>query len=444
MNITRLINILTSQLSKNLTLVSAGNTLAAGLGFLSVLIISRTLSVSDFGLFNIALSIMLIAPYLATLGMDTSMMKFTSYYLGKAQSAEAVEVIRTTLYVRLLIGCLITAIIFLTADFLSSRVFNYRDLAILIKLSAFGVFSISVFNYFKSVLYAYRLFKQCVVLQLLVDLAKLATVSILMLSLNLDVSSSVAVFALIPVVGILLGLWQIRNQLFSKSIPIKNLLGQFFSYSKWAFLNNVFAAGFPHIAIFMLAMISTSRTTGIYGLAHNLTYIFPILVVSLQSVLLPEVARLKNMAQIDKYIKSSLKIALYLTALVTPLLFFSGKIILFFFGLRYQGSVLIFNWLLLSHIFIVISIPIRSALYSMDKPSIISFVDLFRVTAMISGCYLLIPCLGFLVPAILAFIINVVALGFFILYIFRQIHREKPAHFFNNKYVEKNRNVSEL
>jgi len=63
---------------------------------------------------------------------------------------------------------------------------------------------------------------------------------------------------------------------------------------------------------------------------------------------------------------------------------------------------------------------------------------------MISGCYLLIPCLGFLVPAILAFIINVVALGFFILYIFRQIHREKPAHFFNNKYVEKNRNVSEL
>jgi O-antigen/teichoic acid export membrane protein len=274
------------------------------------------------------------------------------------------------------------------------------------------------------VLYAYKSFKQCVVLQLLVDLAKLSAVGILMLTLNLNVSSSVAVFALIPLVGILLGFWQIRNQLFSKSNPIKNLIAQFFVYGKWVFLNKVFAAGFPHIAIFMLAMISTTKTTGVYGLAYNLTYIFPILIVSLQSVLLPEVARFKEIAQIDRYIRGSLKISLFSTACIIPLLFFSDKIILFFFGLRYQNSALIFNWLLLSHIFIVISIPIRSALYTMDKPNIICFVDLFRVTAMIAGCYLLIPDLGSLAPAILAFIINAVALGFFILYIFREIQQK--------------------
>ena len=51
----------------------------------------------------------------------------------------------------------------------------------------------------------------------------------------------------------------------------------------------------------MLARILNTKTTGIYGLALNLTYIFPILINSLRSVLLPEVSRFKTRNQFENY-----------------------------------------------------------------------------------------------------------------------------------------------
>ena len=425
MKVSNAIKLFTSQLARNLTLVFAGNFLAAGLGFLSVLIISRALSVSDFGLFNMAISVILIVPYLATLGMDTSMIKFASSYLSTGKITEATQVFRETLFVRVITSTIIAIVIYSTAPLLSKRIFHYPNLVPLIRLAAFGVLSVPLFNYVKSALYIYRLFKDCVMLQLLVDFAKLFTVGILIFSLKLNTFSAVAVFTFIPLLGVLFGFWQIRPKLFSKGKSPRSLFGQLLSYSKWVFVSNVCATLFLYIAIFMLAKMLGIKATGIYGLALNLTYIFPIIIISLKSVLLPEVSRFSEIAQFEKYIKGSLKISLFLTVLVIPFLFISEKIIPCFFGSRYLDSVAIFNWLLLSYIFRTISSPIRSALYSLNKPHIIAFVELFRVTAMILGCYLLIPSFGILVPAVLALIINVSVLGFLILYVFKYIHQEK-------------------
>ena len=73
-----MINLVTSKLARHLTLVFTGNIFAAGLGFFAIVIVSRELTVSDFGLFNLARSTMLIAALIAGLGTDTSMIKFGS------------------------------------------------------------------------------------------------------------------------------------------------------------------------------------------------------------------------------------------------------------------------------------------------------------------------------------------------------------------------------
>ncbi len=425
MKISRVISLLTSQLVKHLTLVFAGNIFAAGLGFIAVLIISRGLSVSDYGLFNIAISVILIAPQLAGLGMGTSMIRFTSSYLSIDKTAEAVAVLRVTLYVRLITSFIIAVIIFNTANFLSSRVFHNIDLTPLLKLTAFGVPVVAIFNYLKSVLFTYQSFKKYVLLKLLVDFAKLSTVVVLILYLKMIVFYAVAVFTIIPLLGVLLGFWQIRDKIFSKRNPVKNITNRLLSYSKWTFTSIVCRLLFPHIGIFMLANMLSSKDAGIYGLALNLTYIFPILIASLRSVLLPEVSRFKERAQFEKYIKGSLKISLYLVAFIIPFLFLSEKIILLLFGPRYFDSVNIFNWLLLSYISVAIGSTIRTALYSMNRPHTVALVDLFRVTTMVSGCYFLIPFLGVLAPAVLSLVINIGALGFLILYVFRHVYKEE-------------------
>jgi O-antigen/teichoic acid export membrane protein len=429
------IRLFTSQLSRHLILVFTGNIFAAGLGLLAILIISKVLTVNDFGLFSITLSVILIVPTLANLGMNTSMIKFASSYLFRGKNAEAVQILRVNLYLRLVTSFILAVTIFNTAVFFSIKVFQCPDLIPLLKLAAFGVLFVSILDYIKNVLYTYKMFKKYIVLQLLVDLAKLLTVIILIFSLKLNIFSAVAVFMFIPLLGILLGFWLIRPILLSKRKFIENLLGQLFSYSKWVFVNSICSVIFPYIAIFMLAKMLSIKAAGIYGLAHNLTYIFPILILSLMSVLLPEVSRFREIEQFEKYVKGALKISLCLTIFIIPFLFLSKKIILFLFGLRYLDSIAIFNWLLLSYIPFTISISIRSALYSMNKPHTTAVVELFRVTVMILGCYLLIPFFGILVPAILALIINVIALGFLIMYVFKYIHEGK-AVFQNEETAE--------
>jgi len=429
MKLSNTINLVRSQLARHLTLVFMGNLLAAALGFLVVLIISRELTVSDFGLFNMAISVILIASHLASLGMDTGMIRFASSYLGVEKTAEATQVLRVTLLVRVIAIFIVAALVFNTAELFSTKVFHYSGLTPLLKLAAFGILTVSTLNYLKSALYAYQLFKRSIILQLLVDFGKFSTVTVLMLFLRMDLFAAVATFAFIPLLGVLLGFRQLRSKLFSEREPIPNLFSQLFSYSKWLFVSQICWITLPYVGIFMLAKMLSSEAAGIYGLALKLTSIFPVLTGSLRAVLLPEVSRFREMKQFENYIKGSLKISFYMGMALIPFLFFSHKIILFFFGSRYLDSIPIFNWLLLSYIATAINTTIRMALYSMNKPHVLVMVDLFRLTVMLLGCYLLISFLGTLAPAILALIVNVSALGFLSTYVFKQIRRGNMAFF---------------
>ncbi len=424
MNVSYITNIVTSQLARHITLVFAGNISAAGLGFLAVLIVARNLAVSDFGLFIIVISFMRITSCLSGLGMDTAMIRFTSSYLVAGKTAEATQVQRISLIVRSIICFILAVIIYITAGLMSTELFHYQSLTPPLKLAAFGMLAASILNYFRSVFYTYQLFRMSVILQLLVDFGKFFAVIVLMFSVGIDLFSAVAVFAFAPLLGVLFGFGQLYVKLFLAIKPIKNLFKQLFSYSKWTFAVNVCNLTLPFVGIFMLAKMLGSEAAGIYGLALNLAFIFPILVGSLRAVLLPEVSRFREMKQFEKYIKGSFKISFCIGLAIIPFLFLSYKIIPFFFGLQYLDSIPVFNWLLLGYIIIMINSTIRVALYSMNRPYVLAVVDLIKLTVMIIGCYLLIPIIGILAPAILTLIVNVSVLGLLSMYVFKKIRKE--------------------
>lgn len=425
MKASHIIDLMTSRLAKHLTLVFTGNIFAAGLGFLTVLIISRELSVSDFGLFNLAISVMIIASQLSGLGMNNTMIKFASSYLGEEKTAEAAQVLRTTFLVRILACFVFSVVIYNTAELLSIKVFHYSSLVPLLKLAAFGIFAMSILNYLKSALYTYQMFRMSVLIQNLVDFGKLSTVLVLVFHSKMNVFTAVAFFAITPLIGLLLGYKFLWQKLFSKGIQIKNLINRLFSYGKWIFVSNACRLTLNYVGIFMLAKMLSSEAVGIYGLALNLSHIFPIINTSLRSVLLPKVSRFREMAQFGNYMKGSLKISFVLVILIIPFLFFSHKIILLFFGLRYVDSIPVFNLLLLGFITNTVSITIRVALYSMSKPHVVAMVTAIQLIVMVLGCYILIPIFGVLAPAISALIVSISGLAFYSAYIFRHIKKGK-------------------
>lgn len=104
-------------------------------------------------------------------------------------------------------------------------------------------------------------------------------------------------------------------------------------------------------------------------------------------------------------------------------LLFSHKIILFFFGLRYEDSVPVFNWLLLGFIANTVSTSIRMVLYPMNKLQVLTMIDILKLIIMIPGCYILIPLLGVLAPAILVFIVNIIGSLFLFIYVSKLIKK---------------------
>jgi lipopolysaccharide exporter len=412
-----------SRLAGHLILMSAGNILCAGLAFLAILIISRSVSVSDFGLFNISLSVILLFQPLINFGMLGTMIKFVSSHLSRGQEDEAVHVVKAVLAIKVTLSLIMMALVFLLADALSQHVFHLPSLAPLLRMAAWGILFLSMFNYVKATLWAYKKFLSYVVIQFLTDAAKVLTISVLFMISALTVFSAVSVFSLFPILGICLGFVYFRHVFSSKGGHTNKLYLRLFSFGKWLFLSNLGRRFFLYIGVILLARMLDSEAAGIYGLALNLTYIFPIIVATLTSVLLPEVSRFREKKQFTVYYWLSLKISAGFGIILVPVLFFAKDIILFFFGERYLDSIPIFVWLAMGFLFFAISHILCPILLALDKPHIVTYADLMSVCAMFVGCYLFIPYLGVLAPAITAFVVNMCAMVFLAIYTIRHIDK---------------------
>jgi O-antigen/teichoic acid export membrane protein len=419
----KLQNLFKPKLARHLLLMAAGNILCAGLGFLSILIISRTVSVSDFGLFNISISVILMVQPLINFGMLGTMIKFVSSHLSRGNENEATHVVKAVLRIKVALSLIIAVLVFFTAGPLAQFVFHHTALTPLLRMASFGIFFLSMFNYLKATLWAYKKFPAYIVIQFFTDLAKVLTIALLYLISALTVFSAVSVFSLLPLVGIALGGYYFRKVFSSRSNPSNRLYFQLFSFGKWLFLSNLSRRFFLYIGVVILARMLDSEAVGVYGLALNLTYIFPILVATLNSVLLPEVSRYREKRQFTAYYWQSLKISAGFGILLVPVLFFAKDIILFFFGERYLESIPIFIWLSLGFLFFAVAQTLRPILLALDKPHIMTYADLVSVVVMICGCFLLIPNLGVLAPAVIAFATNACRALFLVIYIIRHIDK---------------------
>jgi len=204
-------NLFKSRLTGNLILMSSGNILCAGLAFLAILIISRTLSVSDFGLFNISISVILMVQPIINFGMLGTMIKFVSSYLSRGQEDEATHIVKAVFFIKVTLSLILAVFVFFMADPLAQYVFRLPSLFPLLQMAAFGIFFVSMFNYVKATLWAYKKFPAYVVIQFFTDIAKVLTIGVLFLISALTVFSAISVFSLLPALGIMLGFFYFRK-----------------------------------------------------------------------------------------------------------------------------------------------------------------------------------------------------------------------------------------
>ena len=70
---------------QDLLKVLSGNILAQGIGFLTIIIISRDLGPEQYGIFSLLIAIFMIAIQVSDFGVSTSYVKYVSENLSKAK-----------------------------------------------------------------------------------------------------------------------------------------------------------------------------------------------------------------------------------------------------------------------------------------------------------------------------------------------------------------------
>jgi O-antigen/teichoic acid export membrane protein len=133
-SISETIELLKSRVAKDSAIVLTGNVLSAGIGFVATVLITRALGLAQFGLFSVAVTVMVVASQFSDFGVSTGLVRFASLYLQQDKS-KADLMFKVSLKIRLIIAAIVFLIGFLVSGALATEVFGKPDLVSPLRLA---------------------------------------------------------------------------------------------------------------------------------------------------------------------------------------------------------------------------------------------------------------------------------------------------------------------
>src|SRR4030042_4339601 len=116
-----------------------GTFLALLLGFAARLIIARYGSEADYGVYSLAIVIMVFATTLVSLGLPDGAARFIAYFRGRGETDKARGVTSVSLQLATIASIIVSLVLFFSADFLASSIFHTAGLAQALRIFAVGI-----------------------------------------------------------------------------------------------------------------------------------------------------------------------------------------------------------------------------------------------------------------------------------------------------------------
>jgi O-antigen/teichoic acid export membrane protein len=396
-----------SATAKDALVLFVGNLTSSFWGFLFVLILARSLSVVDFGIFSAAYNFVIILVSLADIGISSGSVNFISEHLGKGNSEKADEYVKASFIVRLLIVFGISVVAALLAPFITGRLFASKDLSVGFWAAALPIF-IFPDMFFPFILQARKKFIQSTVIDNAFYLARLAFAFSFYVVGGLTMSVAFWAFGAGFLVEMLLIYIFVRPDfLFSKPTraEYKSLLG----FSGWIGVNRIISSISGRLDVQMLAAMTGAFATGLYSIPSRLAFFIVVLSSSFSSVLAPRLASFGDKWKERIYIIKSTMALLPITAGIIFWIIVAKPFILLLFGSKYLPSVPVFQALAVSMIPFLFTAPsVTAIVYSMKKTVFIGMFSFFQLAAVFLLNYVFIPRFGPIGPAITLGITNVI------------------------------------
>ncbi|NJE26460.1 flippase [Thermococcus sp. MV5] len=424
------------KIARGTGIVFAGTMISMFFGFLSRAIIARYFTTSEYGVFNLALTVLSIALVIATLGFQNALPREVAFYKEKEPSRVR-DLISTALIIVVVNSLIWTAILFLEAGSIS-QVFDEARLAYALKIMAFALPFSALIGTMISISRGFGRVREQVYFQnILYPILWLIFVLSLTI-LNLPFASIFYVYLLAQSLKFFVLIFEVyRIKLFELKFSFDLKLGkELVVFSLPLMFVGILNFLMTWTDTLMLGYYKSSEVVGLYSAASPLARLIPIFLNSAGILYAPIVTSLYAQGKIKEMGKVYQILTKWIFLLTLPIFsvmfLFPEATILFIFGEKYISAAPALQILALGFMFHTFLGLNGLTLVVIGQPKLNMIGDTFAVVSNVVLNVLLIPKYGIVGAAVAT------AVSYFVANVFRSfwLYQKTKIHPFSWNYVK--------
>ncbi|VVC04513.1 Polysaccharide biosynthesis protein [Candidatus Bilamarchaeum dharawalense] len=383
-----------------------GNLIFKLSSFFYTVLIARVASQNDVGLFYLGLSIISLFAVFSDLGLSGSVLRYLPFFEGRNQKSKIKDLIRSSYKIVLVLGLLLSSIIFLSADWIG-QVYHNQNLPDTLRIFSAFILIQNIFRLDLSFLQSKGDIKFNQFASNIQNVSKLIFTSVLFYLYGPSVATLILAFILSHVLAILIMFLRIKDLL--SQLP-KDGAG----ISKEEFVNEIIPLGIliGIVGAFSLLLASVDRivmglimdpttvetSLAIYSIATALAISINIFPGAVQGIFFPVVSRIFGKGANNEAIslmQSSQRWSMFITIpIAVVMIIFSSDMLRIFYGVNYQPGWLVLSLFTLGSLFTNLLSVIGFALVANRLVKIELQMSVAATILNILLCVLLVPLFG--------------------------------------------------
>lgn len=372
--------------------VTGSKILSSGLAFVYSAVVARRLGPAEYGMLSFSFAVTAVASELTGYGLETALVRIAAPESHRGGSAHPEYGVVFKL--KLLVNSAVAVLGLLAAGPLSTLLGEpgYR---LPIQLGALGALGFSLWRLSLALLQAFQAFGRYAIVQSANGIFKIAGLLILLLFARIDLPLVLTVHVSSFFLGFFVGAMLLpRGTLSLRLYEDRQAWRAVVGYAKWIVASSFLSILNSWLGILVIGYYLTADAVGQYAAAYTLIRALEILIVSLDTVLLPIACRVTEPTEGREYLKKAFAASSMLSAAILPLFLLAGPAIVLLYSPAFESCTPVFRILFFGSLVTLNVHPVLLILYAKNRPELMAALEGLSLVLTAIGYVLLIPRLA--------------------------------------------------
>lgn len=381
-----------SPTARDTVINAAGTFLTAAFSFGCLLLAGRALGPSGYGLFALALTVLMMAAELSDLGVNAGIIRHASAHLGAGDAAAARAVLVAALRAKLLTASVGALAVLALATPLAGLL-GRPAAAGLLRLAAFGLAGTVLLGAFSAALQAHQLFTRNAALAAANWALRLAGTGALAATGKVSPAALLICFAVTPWLMCGIGALLVPRGSLGLTPWDARRGREVFDFSRWMALWGLFTLLLNRLDLLLVGRLTDDLQAGYYAAAQRVAMLVTLSVNAYLMALVPRLSRLRSSEEIARMTAGARRVVAFGSIAIAALAAAAPWVIQAF-GAAFRPAAPALALLLAATILQAWTLPWNAALYALDRPQVFALASGLALLAATAVNLAMIPPLG--------------------------------------------------